>query len=179
MSSHIPDSLIWVCTLPEGCGEECSSWEAPNAWCRCVLPAVQSAFPDVTPRTQDFIGAGQGAAPPPSKIVPVQGGPIDPCPSVQVWAGNKYPSNKLTGWVGVVIPCIKYCTHSWVAVAKWLAHPPAKQEVCGSNPTSYLCWNMHVGKATGCYAGHIYWQKCHTRGKSQGMYITYAPTKFK
>ena len=26
-----------------------------------------------------------------------------------------------------------------VAVAEWLARPPTKQEVCGSNPASYLC----------------------------------------
>ena len=37
-------------------------------------------------------------------------------------------------------------TCSRVAVAEWLARPPTKQEVCGSNPASYLCWNMHVGK---------------------------------
>ena len=48
-------------------------------------------------------------------------------------------------------------------MAEWLAHPPAKQEVCGSNPASYLCWNTHVGKVTGCYAGYIYWQRWRTR----------------
>ena len=30
---------------------------------------------------------------------------------------------------------------------------------------SHLCWNMHVGKGTGCYAGIIHWQMCHTRGE--------------
>ena len=40
---------------------------------------------------------------------------------------------------------------SRVAVAEWLARLPAKQEVCGSNPASYLCWNTHVGKANGLY----------------------------
>ena len=35
-----------------------------------------------------------------------------------------------------------------VAGSLW---PPAKQEVCGSNPASYLCWNTHVGKVTGSY----------------------------
>ena len=45
---------------------------------------------------------------------------------------------------------------SRVAVAEGLARPPAKQEVCGSNLASYLCWNKHVGKATSCYAGHIH-----------------------
>ena len=29
-------------------------------------------------------------------------------------------------------------TPGWVAVTEWLARPPAKQEVCGSNPASYL-----------------------------------------
>ena len=37
---------------------------------------------------------------------------------------------------------------------------------------------MHVGKATGCYAGIIHQQMCRTRGESQGMYITYASEKF-
>ena len=46
----------------------------------------------------------------------------------------------------------------------------AKQEVCALNPASYLCWNMHVGKVTGCYAGHIHWQRCRTRDESQGTY---------
>ena len=36
---------------------------------------------------------------------------------------------------------------------------------------------MHVGKATGCYAGIMHWQRCHTRGESQGTYITYASAK--
>ena len=38
-------------------------------------------------------------------------------------------------------------TNSWMVyslfikttVVEWLARPPAKQEVCGSNPASYLC----------------------------------------
>ena len=34
---------------------------------------------------------------------------------------------------------IKSMSHKQVAVAEWLAHPPAKQEVCGSNLASYLC----------------------------------------
>ena len=67
---------------------------------------------------------------------------------------------------------------SQVAVAAWLVRPPAKQEVCGSNQASYLCCNIHVGKATGCYAGHIHQQRCRTRGESQGMYIMYASAKF-
>ena len=66
----------------------------------------------------------------------------------------------------------------WVAVAEWLARPSAKQEVCGSNPASYLCWNIHVGKVTGCYAGYIHRQRCRTRGETQGTYITYTSTKF-
>ena len=33
-------------------------------------------------------------------------------------------------------------------------------------------------KATGCYAGYIHWQRCRTRGESQGTYITYTSTKF-
>ena len=37
---------------------------------------------------------------------------------------------------------------------------------------------MHVGKVTGCYAGYIHWQRCPTRGESQGMYITYTSAKF-
>ena len=52
-------------------------------------------------------------------------------------------------------------------------HLTAKWEVSSSSPASYLCWNTHAGKATGCYAGHIHWQRCYTRGESQGMYITY------
>ena len=67
---------------------------------------------------------------------------------------------------------------SRVAVAEWLARPPAKQEVCGSNLASYLCWNTHVGKATGCYADYIHQQRCCTRGESQGMYTTYTSAKF-
>ena len=34
-----------------------------------------------------------------------------------------------------------------------------------------------MGKVTGCYAGHIHQNRCHTRGESQGMYIMYASTK--
>ena len=33
---------------------------------------------------------------------------------------------------------LKYVNLSQVTVAEWLVHPPAKQEVCGSNP-AYLC----------------------------------------
>ena len=43
---------------------------------------------------------------------------------------------------------------------------------------SHLCWKTHVGKATGCFAGIIHWQRCRTRGESQGMYITYAYAKW-
>ena len=55
-------------------------------------------------------------------------------------------------------------------MAEWLAHPPAKQEVCSSNLASYLCWNMHVGKATGCYAGHIHQQSATQRWISGNIY---------
>ena len=36
---------------------------------------------------------------------------------------------------------------------------------------SYLWWNTHVRKATGCYAGHIHWQ--------EGTYIMYVSAKCK
>ena len=65
---------------------------------------------------------------------------------------------------------------SRVAVAEWLARPPAKQEVCSSNPV-YLYWNTHVGKVTAYYAGYIHQQRCRTIGESQGMFIMYASTK--
>ena len=45
--------------------------------------------------------------------------------------------------------------------------PSAKQVVCGSNLASYLSWNIHVGKVTGCFAGYTHQQRCHTRGESQ------------
>ena len=62
---------------------------------------------------------------------------------------------------------------SRVVVAEWSARLTAKLEVCGSNPASHFCWNTHVGKVTGCYAGHIH-RRCHTRGESQGIYTMYA-----
>ena len=37
--------------------------------------------------------------------------------------------------------------------------------------------NDKVGKATGCSAGNIHWQRCHTRGESRGKYITYSSAK--
>ena len=36
---------------------------------------------------------------------------------------------------------------------------------------------MACGKATGCYAGHHEVGRCHTRGKSQRMYIMYVSMK--
>ena len=58
-----------------------------------------------------------------------------------------------------------------------------KPGCCGQVVSVSACqagslWNMHVGKVTDCYAGHIHCQRCHTRGESQGTYITYASAKF-
>ena len=50
--------IKYTCTI-ETLRVRAHIWEAPNAWCRCVHPAVQPAAPDVTPMTQGFIGAGQ------------------------------------------------------------------------------------------------------------------------
>ena len=36
---------------------------------------------------------------------------------------------------------------------------------------------LHVGKVTGCYTGHVHWQRCHTIGESQGMFIIYTSAK--
>ena len=67
---------------------------------------------------------------------------------------------------GIVLNC-------WtVDVAEWLARLTAELEVSCLSLASYLCWNMHVGKATGHYTGHLHQQKCCTRGQSQWMYIT-------
>ena len=57
-----------------------------------------------------------------------------------------------------------------VTVAEWLVHPSL---------ATYLLWNTHVGKATGHCAGHIRWQRCHTRSESQGMYITTPPVRIR
>ena len=35
------------------------------------------------------------------------------------------------------------------------------------------------GEVIGCHAGHQEVSRCHTRGESQGMYITYASAKYK
>ena len=64
-----------------------------------------------------------------------------------------------------------------VAMANWVDHQTAEQEVGGPNP-SIPPMLKHVGKVTGNYAGIIHWQRCRTRDESQGMYITYASAKF-
>ena len=64
-------------------------------------------------------------------------------------------------------------THATFVYGQWWLVKIVKQEVFGSNPHSYLCWNTHVGKVTGHYAGHIHQQKRCTRGESQGTYISY------
>ena len=58
-----------------------------------------------------------------------------------------------------------------VAEAKWLARLPAKQEVCGSNPTSAetRMWGKWPAAMLAIYT---------TRGESQGTYIMYTSAKF-
>ena len=56
----------------------------------------------------------------------------------------------------------------------WKCKPGHTFDLCLSpGLATYLCWNMHVGKGTGCHAGIIHWQRCCTRGESQGTYITH------
>ena len=71
---------------------------------------------------------------------------------------------------------ISLCNYCHRAVAEWLAHLPTKQEVCGSNLASYLCWNMHVWKST---TGHIHWpytlaDVSHQMWISGNVYVTAA-----
>ena len=57
-----------------------------------------------------------------------------------------------------------------VAVAKWLARLTDMREVSRSNPASHHC----CGEAISCHGGHKEVGRRHPRGKSLGMYITYA-----
>ena len=45
------------------------------------------------------------------------------------------------------------------------------------SPASYLCWNTHVGKVTGCHTGCQEVSRCCTKDESHGMYITHASAK--
>ena len=53
---------------------------------------------------------------------------------------------------------------SQASVAERLVHLTAKQEVCSSNPGSYHCWNIHLGKTTGCFPGHVHQKKLSHQG---------------
>ena len=82
---------------------------------------------------------GKGETLPPDKIGPVQRGPWAPAHGSKsrqragltmvgpTYWSRLYESKKLTGWGGVVIPCIKYCTHPDIRsllslLIGWLTH---------------------------------------------------------
>ena len=63
-----------------------------------------------------------------------------------------------------------------VSVVEWLAPLNVKWEVSLSKSSILPLLKHACGKVTGYYAGHMHFQRCHTRGESQG---TYASTKCK
>ena len=62
----------------------------------------------------------------------------DICQKHGIWLHVDVSNRDMSSTLSCTLLCSKVLI-SQVAVAEWLAHLPAKQEVCGSNPASYLC----------------------------------------
>ena len=61
-------------------------------------------------------------------------------------------------------------------MAEWSAHLNAMWEVSPSNPASYLCCKMHMGKVACCHAGRQEVGRSHTRGESHVTYVMPLPS---